>query len=216
MIKCTKGCDTMTEKERMNKGLLYIPDDKEIMEFQLKCLDKLFEYNHTKPSDLKKREELIKEMCGSVGENCYFEVPIYSNFGLKHVHFGNHIYTNFNCTFVDDADIYVGNDCMFAPSVIVATAAHPINPHLRQIGYQYNREVHIGNNVWIGAGAIIMPGVTIGDNSVIGAGSIVTKDIESNSVAYGNPCKVQRKIGSKDELYYYRNELIDYDNMNIK
>ena len=74
----------------------------------------------------------------------------------------------------------------------------------------------IGNNVWIGAGAIIMPGVTIGDNTVIGAGSIVTKDIESNSVAYGNPCKVQRKIGSKDELYYYRNELIDYDNMNIK
>ena len=206
----------MSEKERMDKGLLYIPDDKEIMDFQLKCLDKLYEYNHTLPSNIEKRNELIKEMFGSVGENCYFEIPMYSNFGCKHVFVGNHVYANFNCTFVDDANIYIGNDCMFAPNVIIATAAHPIDARLRQLGYQYNREVHIGNNVWVGAGSIIMPGVTIGDNTVIGAGSIVTKDIPSNVVAVGNPCRVLREVGEKDKLYYYKNEEIDYDNLSVK
>ena len=206
----------MTEKERMDKGLIYLPDDESILNNQLEQLDKLYEYNHTLPSNIKRRNELIKEMFGRVGENCYFEIPIYSNFGCKHVVCGNHVYTNFNVTFVDDANIYIGNDCMFAPNVIVATAAHPIDPRLRQIGYQYNREVRIGNNVWVGAGAIIMPGVTIGDNTVIGAGSIVTKDIPSNVVAVGNPCKVLREIGEKDRLYYYKNELIDYENLNRK
>ena len=206
----------MNEKERMDRGLLYIPEDKEIMEYQLKCLDRLFEYNHTLPSDLEKREALLKEMCGSIGRDTYLEIPVYSNFGLKHVFFGNHVYTNFNCTFVDDCNIYVGDNTMFAPNVTIATAAHPINSHLREIGYQYNREVHIGSNVWLGANVIVLPGVTIGNNSVIGAGSVVTKDIPEGVVAYGNPCKVIRKIGEKDQIYYYKNELIDYENLNKK
>ena len=206
----------MTEKERMEKGLIYIPEDEVIMDYQLKCLDKLFEYNHTLPSNTKRKEELLKEMLGSMGENCYIETPVHSNFGLKHVFIGNHVYANYNCMFVDDANIYIGNDCMFAPNVIIATAAHPIDARLRQLGYQYNREVHIGNNVWIGAGVIVMPGVTIGDNTIIGAGSVVTKDIPSNVVAFGNPCKVYREVSERDKIYYYKNERIDYDNLNVK
>ena len=122
---------------------------------------------------------------------------------------GNHVYANFNLTLVDDANIYIGNDVMFAPNVVVATAGHPIDPELRARGLQYNKEVRIGNNVWVGAGALIMPGVTIGDNSVIGAGSVVTKDIPANVVAVGNPCKVMRPIGERDKIYFYRDEKID-------
>ena len=102
-------------------------------------------------------------------------------------------------TLVDDTSIFVGDYVMFAPNVMVATAAHPIDPSLREKGYQYNLPVRIGNNCWIGTGAIILPGVTIGDNVVIGAGSIVTKDIPSNVVAVGNPCRVLRQIGDRDK-----------------
>lgn len=98
---------------------------------------------------------------------------------------------------------------MFGPNVTVATAGHPIEPELRSQGLQYNIDVHIGSNVWIGAGSIVLPGVTIGDNSVIGAGSIVTKDIPPNSVAYGNPCRVAREIGERDREYYFKNRKID-------
>ena len=112
---------------------------------------------------------------------------------------------------VDDADIYVGDYVMFGPNVTVATAGHPINPTLRQKAMQYNIEVHIGNNVWIGANAVILPGVTIGDNTVIGAGSVVTKDIPANVVAVGNPCRVLRPIGEKDKKFYFRDREIDIE-----
>lgn len=205
----------MTEKERMDKGLLYLPEDEDIFAFQLKCLDKIYEYNHTLPSDLKKRSELLKEMCASIGDNTFFEIPVHSNFGLKHVHVGSHCFFNYNCMFVDDGNIYIGNDCMFAPNVIIATASHPIDADLRKAGYQFNKDVHIGNNVWVGSGVKIMPGVTIGDNTVIGAGSVVTKDIPSGVVAFGNPCKVHRLVSEHDKEYFYKNEKIDYTDLKI-
>lgn len=98
---------------------------------------------------------------------------------------------------------------MFGPNVTIATAGHPILPELREYAYQYNAAVHIGRNCWIGAGVMIMPGVTIGDNTVIGAGSVVTKDIPSDVVAVGNPCKVMRPIGERDKEYYFKNRRID-------
>jgi galactoside O-acetyltransferase len=104
------------------------------------------------------------------------------------------LYANFNLTLVDDTHIYVGDYTMFGPNVTIATAAHPIEPEVREQGYQYNKPVRIGKNCWIGAGAIIVPGITIGDHVVIGAGSVVTKDIPSNVVAVGNPCRVLREI----------------------
>ena len=152
---------------------------------------------------------MLKDMFAEMGENCYIEPPLHANFGGKHVHFGDWVYANFNLTLVDDTDIFVGDNVMFAPNVIVATAGHPILPELREKGIQFNIPVHIGNNVWIGAGSVILPGVTIGDNTVIGAGSVVTKDIPSNSVAYGNPCQVVREIGEKDKLYYFKNRKVD-------
>ena len=153
---------------------------------------------------------MLKEMFAEVGENCYIEPPLHSNWGGKHVHFGNNVYCNFNLTLVDDTHIYVGDNVLFAPNVTVATAGHPLDADLRRKAYQYNMPVRIGNNCWIGAGAKIMPGVTIGDNTVIGAGSVVTKDIPSNVLAYGVPCRVVREIGEHDKEYYFKDLKIDY------
>lgn len=199
----------MDTRERMQNGYLYDPADSDIVEEQQECLEKLYDFNATRPSEMKKRETMLKDMFAEMGENCYIEPPLHANFGGKHVHFGDWVYANFNLTLVDDTDIFVGDNVMFAPNVIVATAGHPILPELREKGIQFNIPVHIGNNVWIGAGSIILPGVTIGDNTVIGAGSVVTKAIPSNSVAYGNPCQVVREIGEKDKLYYFKNRKVD-------
>lgn len=201
----------MTEKEKMHGGDLYLPSDKEIWEEQIKCLDKLYDYNQTRPTELKKRQALLKEMFAEIGENCYIEVPFHANFGGKHCHFGKNIYCNFNCTFVDDTHIYVGDNTMFGPNVVVATAGHPILPDLRDKGYQYNLPIYIGKSCWLGAGVIVLPGVHIGDNTVIGAGSVVTKDIPSNVVAVGNPCKVLREIGERDRQFYYKDRKINVD-----
>lgn len=200
-------------KDKMHTGKLYLPGDEEIMKSQLKCLDRLYDFNMTRPTELKKREEMLREMFAEIGDGCYIEPPFHANFGGKHVHFGNHIYANFGLTLVDDTHIYVGDNTMFGPNVTVATAGHPIDPVLRSKEYQYNMAVHIGKNCWIGAGALILPGVTIGDNTVIGAGSVVTKDIPSSVVAVGNPCRVIREVGERDKEYYFKNRKIDYSSI---
>ncbi len=201
----------MTQKEKMTSGDLYLPDGEEIMSEQLQCLDRQYDYNQTRPTELEKREALLKEMFAEIGENCYIEPPLHANWGGKHCHFGKNVYANFNLTLVDDTHIYVGDYTMLAPNVVIATAGHPILPELREKAYQYNMPVHIGRNCWIGAGALIMPGVTIGDNTVIGAGSVVTKDIPANVVAVGNPCRVMREIGEHDREFYFKDKRIDFD-----
>lgn len=199
----------MSMKEKMHTGELYLPNDRDILEEQKKCLERLYEYNHTRPSEEEKRDRMLKEMFAEIGEGCYIEPPFHANFGGAHVHFGKSVYANFNLTIVDDTHVYVGDFTMFGPNVTVATAGHPILPELRKEAYQYNFTVNIGCNCWIGAGAVIVPGVTIGDNTVIGAGSIVTKDIPSNVVAVGNPCRVIREIGERDREYYFKNRKIE-------
>lgn len=203
----------MTVKEKMHNGCLYLPSDKEIADWQLQCLDKLYEFNQTRPTQQKLRTEMLKEMFAEIGVNCYIEPPFHSNFGGRHCHWGNNVYANFNLTMVDDTHIYVGDNTMFGPNVTIATAGHPILPELREKAYQYNAPVHIGKNCWLGAGVIVLPGITIGDNVVIGAGSIVTKDIPSNVVAVGNPCKVLRPVNDRDKEFYFKNKKIDYDNL---
>lgn len=193
----------------LHSDKLYLPSDPELLKEQLKRLDKLFEYNSLKPSEYEKKQILLKEMFAEIGEGCYIETPFHANFGGRHVHFGKNVYANFNLTLVDDTHIYVGDYTLFGPNVTVATAGHPILPELREKGYQYNVPVTIGKNCWIGAGAIIVPGVTIGDNVVIGAGSIVTKDIPSNVVAVGNPCKVLREINDHDKEFYFKDRKIN-------
>lgn len=195
-------------QEKMHDGSLYIPNDKDLMQYQLERLEKLYEYNQTRPLEQEKRSKMLKEMFAEIGEGCYIEPPFHSNFGGKHVHFGKMVYANFNLTLVDDTHIYVGDYTMFGPNVTVATAGHPILPELREQGYQYNMPIHIGKCCWIGAGAIILPNISIGDNVVIGAGSVVTKDLPSNVVAVGNPCKILRELNDHDKEYYFKHRKI--------
>jgi len=198
-------------KERMHSGELYLPGDEDIMKEQFCCLEKLYDYNLTRPHEQEKRAAMLKEMLAEIGEDCYIEPPLHANWAGHHVHFGKCIYANFNLTLVDDTHIYVGDYTMFGPNVTVATAGHPILPELREQVYQYNASVKIGRNCWIGAGAVILPGVTIGDNVVIGAGSVVTKDIPENVIAVGNPCRVLREINERDREFYFKNRRIDWE-----
>lgn len=194
--------------EEMKSGALYVTSDEELMSVQTECLDRLYDYNHTRPTQGEKRAALLREMFAEIGDGCYIEPPLHANWGGRHVHFGKHVYANFHLTLVDDTDIYVGDYTMFGPNVTVATAGHPILPALREQVYQYNMPVVIGRNCWIGAGAILLPGVHIGDGTVIGAGSVVTKDIPANVVAVGNPCRVLRPIGARDREYYFKERKI--------
>ncbi len=198
----------MNSRDKLHGGEIYDPCDEEILKEQYRYLDRLYDFNMTRPTELEKRTAMLKVMFAEIGENCYIEPPLHTNFGGHHVHFGKNVYANFNLTLVDDTHIYVGDNTMFGPNVVVATAGHPILPQLREKGYQYNASVRIGKNCWIGAGAIIVPGVTIGDNVVIGAGSVVTKDIPSNVVAVGNPCRVLREVGEHDRMYYFKDRKI--------
>ena len=201
----------MTQYERMVNGLIYDPADDEIMKEQVMFQELLWAFNQLKPSEYDKKQKYMKEIFAECGDNCYIELPLHANWGGHHVHFGKGIYANFNLTLVDDTHIYVGDYTMFGPNVTVATAGHPILPELREQGYQYNAPVHIGKNCWIGAGAIIVPGVTIGDNVVVGAGSIVTKDLPDNVVAVGNPCRVLREVNEHDKEYYFKDRKINLD-----
>lgn len=198
----------VTTQEKLHSGGLYLPTDPEVQKEQLGYLDRLYEFNHTRPLELEKRETLLRELFADLGENCYIEPPLHTNWGGHHVHFGSNIYANFNLTLVDDTHIYVGDYTLFGPNVVVATAGHPLWPQLREQGYQYNAPVRIGKNCWIGAGAILVPGVTVGDNAVIGAGSVVTRDIPPNVLAVGNPCRVLREINEHDREYYFKNRKI--------
>lgn len=200
----------MSMKDKLHTGELYLPDDDEIMKEQSACMELLYDFNATRPSEAGKRIALLKKMFAEIGEGCWIEPPFRANWGGHNVHFGKGVYANFNLTLVDDTHIYVGDHTMIGPNVTIATGGHPVLPALRGRGMQYNMPVRIGKNCWIGAGALIMPGVTIGDNSVIGAGSVVTRDIPANVVAVGNPCRVMREIGERDREFYYRDRKIDW------
>lgn len=201
----------MTQYERMEAGLLYDPSDEEIMREQVPFQDRLWEFCQLRPSDVEEKQAYMREVFAECGEGCYIELPFYANWGGRHVHFGSGIYANFGLTLVDDGHIYVGDRVLFGPHVTIATAGHPLDPELRGRGLQYNKDVHIEEDVWIGAGSIVVPGVRIGRASVIGAGSVVTKDIPEGVLAVGSPCRPLREIGERDRRYFYRSEEIDWD-----
>lgn len=203
----------MEQRDNMHNGKLYDPNDDSVMEEQMVCLDRLYDFNQTRPSEMDKRNAIMKEMMGDVGKDCYIEPPFHANWSGKHVHFGDGVYANFGLTCVDDTHIYVGSHTLFGPNVVLATAGHPMMPELRKHGIQYNMPIHIGENCWLGAGVIVVPGVTIGDNVVIGASSVVTKDIPSNSVAMGTPCRVVRQINDHDKEYFFKDKKIDWSEM---
>jgi galactoside O-acetyltransferase len=192
----------MTIESKMHSQKIYFFEDS-IQQEQTRCLEVLFDFNHSRPSETEKREKLMKALFAEVGENCYIEPPLQANWA-KHTHLGNHVYANFSLTLVDDTHIYIGDYVMIGPNVTLSTAGHPVEPEMRKKVAQFNIPIHIEENVWIGANSVVLPGITIGKNSVIGAGSIVTKDIPANVVAVGNPCKVMREISERDKKYYYK------------
>jgi len=194
----------MTMRERIANGELFTDMCEGLPEERLKAKELAFDFNHIRPSDVEKRLELLHQMFGSIGENCWIEPPINICYG-SNVFIGDFFYANVNLTLIDDFKISIGNGVLAGPNVTIAVTGHPVHPELRKNGEMYALAVTIEDHVWIGSGAIICPGVTIGKNSVIGAGSVVTKSIPANVIAVGNPCKVLREITDRDREYYYKN-----------
>lgn len=192
----------MTEREKMLAGELYDGGDSELLALWHKGKNLARTYNNLSSEDLKGKREVLEELLGGMGENLWITPPFYVDYG-KHIYFGNNCELNMNCLFLDDNEIRIGNNALIAPNVQIYTAFHPTHAEDRlgtlsaDGSFEFCRTqtapVTIGDNVWIGGGVIIMPGVTIGDNAVIGAGSIVTKSIPANVIAYGNPCRVMRE-----------------------
>lgn len=191
------------EFDRMMNSEIY-HQTPELFEMRMKARDLLFEYNRLNYRDLENRKRILKELLGQVGENYLIELPFHTDYGFN-VKLGDNFFANNNLTLLDPAPIEIGNDVLIASNVGIYTAGHALDPELRlRTGAEYAIPVKIGNNVWIGAGVTVCPGVTIGDNSVIGAGSVVTKSIPSDSLAYGNPAHVVRQFDERDKKYYFK------------
>ena len=203
----------MTQYERMTAGLIYDPADGEIMAEQGTYQQRAWEFNQLSPAQAEEKQRYMREVFAECGENCYIELPFRANWGGRHLHLGNGVYANFNLTLVDDGHIYVGDKVMFGPNVTITTANHPVEPSLRARGLQYNKDIYIGENAWIGAGAVILPGVRIGKDAVIGAGSVVNRDIPDGVVAVGVPCRVLRPVSQHDRDFFFRDQRIDWENL---
>ncbi|HCD2301120.1 TPA: galactoside O-acetyltransferase, partial [Escherichia coli] len=179
----------MSMTERIKAGKLFTDMCEGLPEKRLRGKTLMYEFNHSHPSEVDKRESLIKEMFATVGENAWVDPPVYFSYG-SNIHIGRNFYANFNLTIVDDYTVTIGDNVLIAPNVTLSVTGHPVHHELRKNGEMYSFPITIGNNVWIGSHVVINPGVTIGDNSVIGAGSVVTKDIPPNVVAAGVPCRI--------------------------
>lgn len=199
----------MNMHQRILAGKLFTDMCEGMPEERLQAKKRMKRFNDSEPDDIQGREQLLEEIFGNPFDG-WIEPPFYFCYG-RHITIGKGTYINVNCNFIDDGLISVGEGCLFGPAVTIATVGHPINPAMRE--YMYCDHVTIGNNCWIGAGAVICPGVTIGENTVIGAGSVVTKDIPSNCVAAGNPCRVIRPIDKNDLKYYYRDRPISQQDL---
>jgi maltose O-acetyltransferase len=190
----------LTEYQKMLAGKIYHSSDPEMIALCKKARTLTTKYN-TNPEN---KEEVLQELIGNIGKNVEIDIPFYTDYGC-HISIGNNVIIGMNCIFIDNHKITIGDNVMIASGVQICTATHPIKAHDRIIKnwssemqrnwyHTLAKEINIGNNVWIGANAIVLPGVTIGNNVTIGAGSVVTKDIPDNSLAIGIPCKVVRKI----------------------
>lgn len=196
----------MTNRERMEKGMLYIADE-DLMEDQKRARRLTQKLNTMDRSDFEGLQAVAEELLGR-GKGAFINPPFYCDYGSR-IEVGKNFFANYNCTFLDVGRITFGDNCFLAPGVSVYTAGHPLHPAVRNTGYEYGIDVTVGNNVWIGGNVIICPGVRIGDNCVIGAGSVVTRDIPAWSLAAGNPCRVIRKITEADRDFYHKGIPVD-------
>lgn len=189
--------------ERMESGKLFYAGDPELARAKLRCKELLYDFNHARPSQAGEMLALLGQLLGAMGEGCWIEPPLYVNWGSR-ITLGDHVYANTGLTVIDDTFVTIGSHVMLGPRVTISAASHPVDPELRRQAYQYDLPVVLEENVWVGAGATILPGVTIGKNSVIGAGSVVDRDIPPDVVAAGVPCRVLREIGPRDREYYHK------------
>ena len=184
----------VNEKEKMQNGLLYDANyDKELAEERIKCKNLCYEYNALAPGETEKRKELIKKILGSVRENFLIEQSFQCDYGYN-IEIGENFYSNHNLVILDPAKVIFGDNVFIGPNCGFYTAEHPLDAETRNKGLETAKPIKVGNNVWFGGNVVVLPGVTIGDNTVIGAGSVVTKNIPSNVVAAGNPCKVIKQL----------------------
>lgn len=196
----------MTNAERRDKGMVYIGDDQVFAEMA-ECKKKLKKLNNLDRWEYEQINLATKEVIPN-SQNIFVIPPFYCEYGT-HICTGKNFFANYNCVIIDVAAVKIGDNCMFEPNVSIYTAGHPIHPDARNSGYEYGKNITIGNNVWIGGSVTIVPGVHIGNNVVIGAGSVVTSDIPDMMVAAGNPCKIIRNITDADRRYYYKRNEID-------
>ena len=190
----------MTEKEKLKKGLWYDANyDEELLKERERAEDLCLEFNSTKPSDKKTKEEVLKKLLLNKKEDAVILSPFYTDYGYNCI-IGEKTFINHNAYLMDGAEIKIGDNCFIGPNCGMYTAAHPIFFEERNKGLEKALPINIGDNVWIGGDVTILPGASIGNNSVIGAKSLVTKDIPANVVAFGNPCRVIRKISEKDKI----------------
>lgn len=185
----------MDEKEKMLSGEVYDANyNEELMKERMNAQDLCFEYNNTKPSDIKKRKQILEKLFNrKLDDILSIEQPLHCDYGFN-ITFGKSFYSNYNLTILDANKVTFGNNVFIAPNCSFYTSGHPLDYEERNKGLEYAKPIKVGSNVWIGGNVIVLPGVTIGNNVVIGAGSVVTKDVPDNSVAVGNPCKIIRKI----------------------
>jgi len=181
----------------MLRGELYIADDPVIQADQARTADLLERYNATGHSEQEERDRILRELLGEVGENVVIRPTFRCDYGT-YISIGAGTFVNFDCVMLDVAAIRVGESCQLATKVQLLTATHPVDPEPRRLGWEFAEPITIGDNVWLGGGTIVCPGVTIGDDTVVGAGSIVTRDLPAGVVAYGNPARVAREIGEAD------------------
>lgn len=194
----------MTEKEKCNAGQLYNANyDSGLLKERVKCKDLCFQFNQLLPSNEEEQTKLIKQIVAKTGKAFVITAPFWCDYGYN-IEIGENFYTNHNCVILDGAKVTFGDNVFIAPNCCFSTAGHPIDFLQRNEGLEFAYPIKVGNNVWIGAGVIVLPGVTIGDNSIIGAGSVVNKDIPANVIAVGNPCRVLREITKEDSLKYMR------------
>lgn len=201
----------MTEKDLMLSGQLYTAEDPELMEGRRHCQQLIRLFNNTTEEQMEYRETLLRKLFKKVGKNVYIEPTLRCDYG-KNISIGENFYASYDCIMLDVCDIKIGNDVFFGPRVGVYTSGHPVYAPVRDRRLEFGKEIRIGNSVWVGAGAIINPGVFIGNNVVIGSGAVVTHDIPDNVVAAGNPCKVIRQITDQDKEFWERKEAQYYIN----
>lgn len=189
----------MTEKEKAAKGLIYDANyDTELVNERLACRVLCYEYNKLHPSEEEKQDELLRKLVGKCGKAALVLPPFYCDYGYN-IEVGDNFFANYNCTILDAAKVTFGDNVFIAPNCGFYTAGHPLDVPQRNQGLEYAYPITVGNNVWIGAGVVVLPGVKIDDNAVIGAGSVVTKDIPSGVLAVGNPCKVIREVPQEEK-----------------